>query len=254
VCLAELGHGQEALSAARPIEPLTYQVDALLSLAPHLSLPWPREALDVAGELGRHGAPVAARMALRLAELGEAEEGWRAALGIVGERWQVEAMVGLASYLPAGRREAAYARALDVARGLSNAGQRLGVLAGMAGRLPGDLGYAALREALGAAVELKEGSASAPRRPGQRPAATPLTVLAEPLAALAAGPNAVPALREIWLAHGQGERLLRLIVRQPRPTTLLELAILAPLLARLGSPAAPGELLAAVQQVVRWWP
>lgn len=253
VRLAELGHGQEALSAARPIEPLTYQVDALLSLAPHLSLPWPREALDVAAELGRHGAPVAARMALRLAELGEAEEGWRAALGIEGERWQVDAMVSLAPYLPAGRREAAYARALDVARGLSNAGERLGVLAGMAGQLPGDLGSAALREALGAAVELKERSDGAPRRPGQRASATPLAILAEPLATLAAGPDAARALREIWLANGQGERLLGLMGRQPRPTTLLELAVLAPLLARLGGPAAPGEILDAVQQVARWW-
>jgi len=252
--LAELGYGQEALSAARPIEPLTYQVDALLGLAPHLSLPWPREALDVARELGRHGAPVAARMARRLAELGEAEEGWRAALAIVEERWQVEAMVGLAPYLPAGRREAAYARALDVARGLSNAGERMGVLARMAGQLPGNLGHAALREALGAAVELKEGSAGAPRHPGQRPSATPLAVLAEPLATLAAGPDAAPALREIWLANGQGERLLRLMGRQPRPTTLLELAVLAPLLATLGGPSAPGEILAAVQQVARWWP
>ncbi|NLF12063.1 MAG: hypothetical protein GX597_09780, partial [Anaerolineaceae bacterium] len=250
----ELGHGQEALSAARPIEPLTYQVDALLSLAPHLSLPWPREALDIAAELGRHGAPVAARMALRLAELGEAEEGWRAALGIEGERWQVEAIVGLAPYLPAGRRETAYARALDVARGLSNAGERLGVLAGMAGQLPGDLGSAALREALGAAVELKERSDGAPRRPGQRASATPLAILAEPLATLAAGPDAARALREIWLANGQGERLLGLMGRQPRPTTLLELAVLAPLLARLGGPAAPGEILDAVQQVARWWP
>jgi len=254
VRLAELGHGQEALSAVRPIEPLTYQVDALLALAPHLSLPWPREALDVAGELGRHGAPVAARMAVRLAELGETEEGWQAALGIVGERWQAEAMVGLAPHLPPERRGAAYARALDVARGLSNAGQRLGVLAGIAGRLPGELRIAALRAALGAAVELKEVSAGAPRRPGHRPPSTPLAVLAEPLAALAAEPGAVSAIRQIWLADGQGERLLRLMGRQPRPTTLLELAVLAPLLVRLGGPAVAGELLAAVQQVARWWP
>ena len=82
----------------------------------------------------------------------------------------------------------------------------------------------------------------------------PLAVLAEPLAALAAEPGAVSAIRQIWLADGQGERLLRLMGRQPRPTTLLELAVLAPLLVRLGGPAVAGELLAAVQQVARWWP
>jgi hypothetical protein len=259
--LAELGHGQEALCATRPIEPLPYQVDALLRVAPHLSLPWLREALIIARDLGRHAAPAAARLIARLAEVGDGEEAWRTAAEIPGDRWQAEALVGMAPHLPAARREAAYARALDVACGIQDPGERLQVLARILA--PGTslphaaVRLAALREALGAAVALKEAALASPCRAAHRPDATPLAPLAAPLAALAAGPadpDADAALRQIWLAGGQGERLLDLLGCQPRPVALLEIAVLAPLLARLAGPGSLDQILGAIQQTVRWWP
>jgi hypothetical protein len=256
VALGELGHGQEAVSAIRPIEPLPYQVDALLHLAPHLSLPWLREALDLARDLGRHGAPPAARIALRLAELGQVEEGWAAASEIPGHAWQAEAMAALAPFLPATCRAAAYLEALDAARRVLDPGERLRVLARMAPQLPRAAQIAAVREALGAAIDLKEATAASPHPPPWRRLTTPLTALAAPLAALANGSDdaSASALRELWLADGQGERLLRLLAHQHRSITLLDLATLAPLLTCLAGPAGTREIVAAVDHVARWWP
>lgn len=257
VALGELGHGQEAVSAIRPIEPLPYQVDALLHLASHLSLPWLKEALDMARDLGRHGAPAAARIAVRLAELGQVKEGWAAASEIPRHAWQAEAMAALAPFLPATCRAAAHMGALDAARRVRDPGERLEVLARMAPQLPRAAKIAALREALGTAIELKETAAAAsPHPPRWRRPTTPLTALAAPLAALAHGNESASAsaLREIWLAGGQGERLLRLLAHQHRSITLLDLATLAPLLACLAGPAGTREIVAAVHQVARWWP
>jgi hypothetical protein len=266
VRLGELGLGQEAVSATRPIEPLPYQVDALLHLAPHLSLPWLREALTMARDLGRHAHPATARIAVRLAELGEGEEAWRTALDISGKCWQAEALARMAPHLPARGREAAYARSLDIACEVHDPGERLRFLARLlaeltrketAPPLPGDLSLVVLEKILRAAVAVKEATIAVRRRLDQRASVTPLAPLAEPLAALfaePAGPEAGAALRRVWLADQQGERLLDLLGRQPRPVAVLELAVLAPLLARLAGPAALREILAAVQHVARWWP
>ena len=149
----------EALEAARAIGDEEDRLEALAALAPHLTEPWLREALEAARAAAREGpsatrykseqcAPLA-ELAPRLAELGHPAEALEAARAVPPEYVRIWVLAALAPRLA----ELGHpAEALEAARAIGDERYRSQALAALAPHLTEPW----LREALEAARVIKD--------------------------------------------------------------------------------------------------
>jgi len=210
--LAELGHPAEALAAARAIESASSRFEALAALAPHLTAPLLREALEVARAIGYewYRSRALAPLALRLAELSHPAEALEVARAIESEKDRSGALAALAPHLGPTERDQALREALAAARAIESASSRFEALAALAPHLGPTERDQALREFLEAARAIGD-------KWSRSQALAPLAPLALRLAELSHPAEALEVARAIESASSRSQALAALAPRLTEP-------------------------------------
>jgi hypothetical protein len=237
----------DSLSLVDSIASEYRRTQGLADLAPHLSEPLLRLAVERAAKLGsshwRHRALAA--LLPHMAALGRGDEALLQVGTIAEEQCQADALVGLAphlpeSLLPEARRLAEAirgetwrtraVRALDLARPASRRVASAPAVSGpVAGGVPGSQLLADLDRVCLVEREFERARA--------------LAELAQPLSGLAP---------EQLLPHWQ--ETLHLLASRPRRDLLADLRALQPVVVGLGGATAVAEAYQAVEDVGLWWP
>lgn len=226
----------EALTAAQAIDNITYKVDPLLELVPHLpegqkeKILW--EALTVAQELSALGGGISGyriQALLKLAPYLSGELREEVIREVMSETLKAKGGFNLLSPLLPIEWKEEWRETLMAAGKIKKEDKRAGALAGLLPHLPHEL----LKAALPLAQSLSEANNRVIvfDRLASRLVELPLTIRLS-----------------LW------EEIVSYSARRTRKDLLIDLRTLAPVIFSLGGVEAIEETFRAIQDVARWWP
>ncbi|MCP4548694.1 MAG: hypothetical protein GY835_19730 [bacterium] len=227
----------EALAAAREIEYEWNRAEALAELAPHLPERLLGEALAEAREIEDEGsrAQTFSGLALYLPEASRkqvAEE----ALATVPKIWDADDRARVLILAKLATRMGETEQARDIRALIREAEDEAQIAGDLALRL------AQLGDPEGALAAARQYEDENKRTQALSALTTHLTTLSR------------PELTRIWLQEQEGGNLLHFLARRTRKDLLVDLQVLAPVIAALGGREAVPETFRAIQDVGEWWP